>query len=489
LKKRKVGWRLPQLILLLLMTALILASCRSGSDGKQSAEPATIKVMYWNEQSFQNEYGNVFYALNPHIETVVASTGGIQLSEGDYNEKLDELIRNEKPDILLLNQEQYEKYAKEGRLVSLESYITRDKINLDELIPGMVDMLREKSGGELYGLASYFYSQAVFYNKDLFDRHGIEYPTDRMSWEDLLNLAARFPTDGEGEDRIYGLYAGLSAGGSEVQDLARQIGLTYGLRLLNPADKRVSIDTDSWANVYEMAVNAVRSGALYKSESPNFGGAMMYQDFLLQDPFVSGKVAMSINTSYLVSQLREAASIVPDKAIKNWDVVTMPVDPANPDFTHSMTFNDIFAINAESTNPDAAWEFIRFTIGDDYARVKSRAFIGQFPVRTKYIRDDEGRNIAAFYTLKPSGADLYQGFEDIPPLFNMQFYTIGNEEMQAVLNDEKSVKEALASMQTRLQAALDAALENGGIMLPDLPPLDGSIQFEIPAVTEDVTEE
>ena len=455
MKKHKLKRRHSAWIVLSLAMSVILASCGSDSaDGGQGGEPATIKVAYWNEQSFNQEYGMLFYATHPHIDIRVANTTAVQFSEGDdYNKKLDEFFEQEKPDVLMLSLDQYEKYAADGRLASLEPFVTRDKFDLEGLIPGMVDLLREKGGGELYGLSPEFSSRVVYYNKDLFDRFGIDYPTDRMSWEDLLNLAARFPTDGSDEDRIYGLHLGTT----DLQQIAQQIGLTYGLRLVNPADNRVSVDTESWIRVYETALNAIRSGTLYQEDMSRFPENMTYEDFLLRDPFIGGKVAMTISYSYLLEQIREASATVPDRAVKNWDLVTLPVDPANPDFSYEFSFGNIFAINAESSNRDAAWAFISYIHGDDYARVKSKVFNGRFPVRTAYIRDEEGRNMAAFYALKPSGHNWIAGFSDLPTEFYMHYYTISTEEMQAVMNDEKTVREALADMQTRLQAALDEA--------------------------------
>jgi multiple sugar transport system substrate-binding protein len=475
-----------------LAMALLLSACsRDGDDREPEGVSATIKVMHWNEMSFNVEFGTLFYASHPHIDVEVAGTLSIQTSGGeDYNEKLDEFIRREKPDILMLTLDQYAKYAADGRLVSLESYVTRDKLDLEGLIPGMVDLLREKGGGELYGLAPNFTSQAIYYNKDLFDRFGIDYPTDRMSWEEVLQLAARFPGDDSDEDRIYGLYVGSS----DLHNLARMIGQTLGLRVVNPADKRMSIDSESWVRVYETALNAVRSGTLYKPDSADLSD-MVYETFLFQDPFIGGKVAMAISPSYLMLQIREAASVAPDKAVKNWDIVTVPVDPANPDLAHDISFQNIFAINAESTNRDAAWAFIRHIHGDEYARVKVKTFNGEFPVRTKYIRDEEGRNMAAFYALKPSGKDLYDDFADLPDDFRMRYSTIGSDEMQAVLNNEKTIKEALASMQTRLQAALDealagrsrggnAAVEEGGAVMTGNGDSVETVTESVPAETK-----
>lgn len=52
-------------------------------------------------------------------------------------------------------------------------------------------------------------TRALFYNKDLFDRYGVPYPTNAMTWDDVLALAKRFPTKGEGEGRIYGFGSGV----------------------------------------------------------------------------------------------------------------------------------------------------------------------------------------------------------------------------------------------------------------------------------------
>ncbi|OUM95370.1 MAG: hypothetical protein A9Z00_08430 [Thermobacillus sp. ZCTH02-B1] len=452
------GGKTPRrLMFIMLVLALLTAACSSGGNTEEAdGEPVTLKVLYWNDQSFYSEYGMPYYALNPDVEFEVVNTSKIRVSEGEsYLDKLDAFIREEQPDILVLDLEQYEKFANDGRLVSFEPYLNRDKVDLDGFVPGLIELMRSKGGGELYGLTPHFSSQALYYNKDLFDRYGIDYPTDKMSWEDLFNLAARFPTDGSDEDRVYGLNIGYY---TDLFQLGQRIGMSLGLREVNPADMRVLVDSDSWARVYELALGAMRSGALYKIESTSFEGG--YDEFLLRDPFISGKAAMTIDGAYLMQQIREAQDYIPDKAVKNWDLVTVPVDPANPDYTNDVWFYNIFAINADSANRDAAWDFIRYLHSDDYARVMSKILNGTFPVRTKYIRDDEGRNLAAFYLLKPADTNMYARYGDLPDDFFTHYYEIGTEEMQAVLEDRKTVAEALASMQTRLQAALDEALAN-----------------------------
>ena len=86
----------------------------------------------------------------------------------------------------------------------MDTYIEKDKYNLEGIYPGLIDMLKEIGGSKLYGLSPSFYGNAVLYNKDLFNKYGVDLPHDGMSWQDILDLARRFPTEGDEKTRVYG---------------------------------------------------------------------------------------------------------------------------------------------------------------------------------------------------------------------------------------------------------------------------------------------
>lgn len=71
-------------------------------------------------------------------------------------------------------------------------------------MPRLIDMLRERGGGSLYGLIPFFYPSVIFYNAELFREHGIEPPHNKMSWKETLELAKSFAGIGSGENQIYG---------------------------------------------------------------------------------------------------------------------------------------------------------------------------------------------------------------------------------------------------------------------------------------------
>ncbi len=57
--------------------------------------------------------------------------------------------------------------------------------------------------GVVYGLPFRTDNNMIFYNKDLFDKAGVQYPKDGMTMEEYRELAKKM-TSGEGAEKVYG---------------------------------------------------------------------------------------------------------------------------------------------------------------------------------------------------------------------------------------------------------------------------------------------
>ncbi len=167
-------------------------------------ETAKIKVLFYNDQAFNMLYGSAFSVKHPNIEVEVVSMMPLMMSGNPSKEAFDQLIKEQKPDVLFLNAEQYQRLSGDGRLLQLDPIVKQTGFDIENLHPTVVELLKSKGNGSLYGLAPSFGGRALFYNKDLFDRYGVAYPTDQMTWDEVLQLAKRFPTDQQGDQRIYG---------------------------------------------------------------------------------------------------------------------------------------------------------------------------------------------------------------------------------------------------------------------------------------------
>ncbi|XID91197.1 ABC transporter substrate-binding protein [Paenibacillaceae bacterium WGS1546] len=437
----------------------LLAGC-SSAEPETSDVPSTIKVMYYDERAFYQQYGMLFAQMYPNIEIEVVSTSNLYRDgeTKDYKTLMEEFIEEQQPDILMLSADEYAKRASEGKLYNLETFITKDEFDLEGIAPGILDYIKQQSDGILYGLAPNFYSQAIFYNKKLFEKHGVTLPEDRMTWEQLLQLAARFPTTGDKEDRVYGLRASYQ---TDLYNFGMTIGATQGLTYINPSTMQLSINSDSWKAVYEMADRAMKSETLYEEDPNGFMGGS-YEEYLMSNPFIGGKVAMSIDSNYVMDQIKEAQKMLPDKIDIDWDIVTVPVNPQNPEESSGMSVHQIFAINANTANPEAAWKFVGYINGDNFARVTSKLQSGGFPSRTKYLENPDGKNIAAFYSLKPMVNTLYKDYEKIPQGFHMQFGGMAQQEFQAVKDGNATIAEALDNLQVKGQQLLTEEAQKAG---------------------------
>lgn len=469
---RRLKW-----LSLVLVMVIVLSACSSKGD-KKSADAAfdqdekvTLKVMYFNEQAFYQEYGNVFQAKYPNIDFEVIPTMGNMGDGKDPAAEFDKLIEENKPDLILMSSAQYEKLSTAGKLYALDSVIQQDKFDVENMVPAVIEYLKNKGGGKLYGLSPSFSTKALFYNKDLFDAQGLPYPTDKMSWEDVLKLAQQFPTTGTDETRIYGLAQSMFT--QDPTDLVKTIADSKNLSILDAEGKNLTMDTPEWKSIFEEVVAAYQSksvslsgdnalsaaptkvkGTTAKSDGD---GPRMITIGENSNLFLSGRAAMMIDSSFMLNQMDMMKTMNKDTKPINMGIVTEPVDPANPDVSDSFSVSQIIGIDAQSVHISAAWEFIKYVHSDELAKIRSKSS-PELISRSAYAKDKQGNSLEAFYKLKPnsnSGSQLY------PKGFREAFSNIAAEQMKAALSKSKSADEAFAVIVEQGQKALTEANISG----------------------------
>ncbi|MBB6692383.1 extracellular solute-binding protein [Cohnella xylanilytica] len=438
-----------------LLLSGLLASCSGGGGGEDKLkalgkdDKATIKVMFWDENYFFQEYGSLFISKYPNIDVEVANMQTLY-SDGYSEDNFEKFVEEHKPDVLMLNSDQYEKWAQDGKLYALDSVIEQDKYDTETIHPAILKLLRDKGNGKLYGLSPKFSSNALFYNIDLFKKYGIEPPKDSMSWSEVLELAKRFPTGGDEKDRVYGFG---TQQGSTPFNMLWTIAMTDGLRVLNPDGTQVTLSGEGWKRDMEMVVEAIKSKAVYNPSLDNPTSFTM-QDYYMQDPFISGKAAMMVDYPYKVSNIKGAKSAVKDFKGLNWGLVTAPVDPNNRNQSKTFNVSSIMAVNAQSPNLRAAWEFVKYVNSEDFARVKSKSSAsGDLLSRTAFNKEADGVSLEPFYKLEPA-ADMTTGLENSPGNFYGILSQLVDEQLKAVIDDKKSIDEAMKEIQEKAQAAL-----------------------------------
>ncbi len=452
--------------------ALVIAGCSSGAGGRENDvsaidlnTPITLKVAHFNDQVFNQTYGNLIRAKYPNVDFEVISTMGIAGEGEDPLQAFEELVAEQQPDLLIMSEAQYETLAASGGLSELESMMGQSGFDTGELTEGVVEQLRQLGGGKLYGLAPTFSAQALYYNKALFDQYSVPYPTDGMTWEEVLALAGRFKSEGSDDTRVYGLAHSMFAG--SPFDLVKQIASSMALSHLNADATALTMENDGWKEAFRMAVEA------YTSKSTNMPEAMQMDaggkatrairiggD---SDLFNAGRAAMIIDGPNLLNQRNFRPPGAEEQAAIDLGIVTMPVDADYPDLTSSYDVSQIFGIGASSGQAEAAWDIVAYVNGTDFANIRSKS-VTELQTRRGFETGKDGIDLSPFYKLKPNGA---QEAKLLPKGFTQSFDTIANEELKAAVDGSKTVDEAFASLVSRsaealAEASLSGEKESGG---------------------------
>lgn len=453
---RKKAWTVP----FLLAAAVALGGCEMGGKEQPAMkamgenETATIKVAgMMDERSFQRQYGQSFALVRPQITLDyfslqgIVSAGGAS-SAGAVVKTVSKWVEEERPDVLMLPSTLYPALAEQDKLLDLEPVIGQDRFDLKAFLPQVLDAIRAEGGGKLYGLAPEFSGQALFYNKQLFDQAGLSYPTDGMNWDQTLELARRFPTAGDDATRPYGLSLGNS---DSILRLTLMIGTAKGLYLVRPDAPELMLDSEGWHRTAQQVVDAYRSKAILGLTQPQPTRTM--RDRYLQDPFIAGRVAMLLSGSYTLDTLRQASNELQGQ-VPQWDLASVPSEDGKAGQGSTIMLPLVFSVSSSSSHPRAAWEFVKFINGDDFARAVSKApASGNLPSRSAYVQGSDGRNMAAFYkggSIAPEDNPL----KHIPEVFIGQLFGIAEQELKAAVSDGRPAAEAMRTIQEKGQLEL-----------------------------------
>lgn len=482
----KLGKQVRKTILISLSLVLILgvlAGCvgrdNTGADDNEK-RVLRIGMMQGSrdyDDHIRSQYTDIFKYNNMNID--IEFVYAYDYTQDMYNydpdreqpdplEEMKQLMQGPNPPDVVFLQSTTELAAlvEENLLTPLEPLIATDadKFDISDFVPAVVDGLKAAGNDELYALAPTFTSQALIYNKDIFNERSVEYPTDGMYWDDVFDLASRV-TYGEDGDRVAGFAFGTYFG----QDIYYGMRETYiaplELSMFNDEKDAMLVDSPSWETVWQDMVRLndldILPGQPDYSQWDSMGGYNRFQ----HDAFMSGKLAMAVIDYYFINEIIRAnrdADLTEGYEYIDWDVVTMPVHPQNPLIGGRVHFDPIMGINAKAQNSEDAWRFIKFLNGENWAELKSMSSY-QMVSRASHIKPRENVqfNIEAFYTLMPAPINTdsmyYMGRNSE---VYWQLENIGQMKFSEVLHGDLDVKQALQQWQTEGNTLLQLVRDN-----------------------------
>ena len=194
------------------------------------------------------------------------------------------------PDVFWMHSNTAQMYMENDLILPLDDYIAADDaINLDNYYEGIVELY--KSNGVQYALPKDHDTIALLYNKAIFDKYGVEYPTDDWSWDDVLAAATAITEAGK-DDGVYG----YAINTSNNQDGWYNLVYDYGAQIITDDHKGTTIGSDEAKAGMEMLRKILEVAA------PQTTVAETGTDSLFQ----SGLVGMITQGSWMINSFYKA---------------------------------------------------------------------------------------------------------------------------------------------------------------------------------------
>jgi multiple sugar transport system substrate-binding protein len=315
-----------------------------------------------------------------------------------------------------------------GQIVPLDDYIEASAVDLSLYSGAAEELIYEDA---IYALPFRSDIWILYYNKDIFDAAGVDYPTNDMTWDEF-DTVARELTSGDGADKIYGAHF-------HVWRSAVQLGTVQ-----DGENTIISDDYSFMAPMYDMVTSMQEDGIIMDY------GELRAGNIHYSGPFENGQVAMLPMGSWFIGRL-----ISDQKAGTfdfNWGVASYPHPEGVPAGTTAGTLTSL-AINSESDDKDAAWDFIQFYSGVEGAMVL--ASTGNLPaLRTPEV-------LEVFAALDGVPAEAAEALQTTTVRLELPMHPqvgeieqILNEEHDLIMTRSYSVDDGLDEMTDRIREVL-----------------------------------
>jgi len=316
-----------------LFVLLALAACSGGNDGK-----VKISYGYWDDKQtdFLEETIEAFNEENPDVEVVLEIT-----PYAEYFTKLDAAATGGGlPDVFWMNGPNLIKYAENDMLESLSDHISEEGLDLSPYPDALVDLYNYEDNQ--YALPKDFDTNALWYNKELFDEAGVPYPDENWEWDDLVDAAKKITNP---DEDVYGIAAYMQSGQASFWNL---IFSNDGYVISDDKTKSGFDDpnTIEALQLYHDLIHVHEVSPTHAQVESTSGTEL----------FESGKVAMIIHASYYTPMFKEH-DYLKDVA----DVAPIPKMSGRSNVIHGLGN----VISSQSKEKDAAWEFVKFLASEE----------------------------------------------------------------------------------------------------------------------------
>lgn len=331
-----------------------------------------------------------------------------------------DVVSGDAPDVFELNYENFVTYAANGTLLDISEYLSGEAPYYPRALEAF-----QYEGAQL-ALPETFSTVLMFYNADLFDQAGIEYPTADWTWADAAAAAESIRALG---DDVWGVFSPV-----QFWEFYKKAAQNGECEFFNAEMTESTINSQACVDTLSTMVGFIDSGLM-----PSSAELSGMSDSEL---FLSGKLGMLVTGIWMFGAFQDAPFA--------WDV---QVEPAINQHANHFFANGV-AVSATTANPEAAAAWSEFLTASETAasvRVESG---WELPAL------DKPEYFTAYLELTPPAnrAAVFQALENpvTPPVIERQneMQDAVNALITRVLDGELTAQEALDQAKLELDGLI-----------------------------------
>ncbi|MEF3310208.1 extracellular solute-binding protein [Paenibacillus sp. GYB004] len=390
----------------LMIAPLLLTSCgsRSGSSGEAPQTgarpeapkpPEPVELVFkdatfgWSAESFMKDYGNAIQNKYPHMKITFVPKSAAPIKEM--------LTTKAQLDVVIVALSGFYGNIEDNKLqFDMTPYIKKHGFDMERIDPTTVALAKQLAGGGIYGMPVNGAASPIVYNKDLFDKFGVAYPTDKMTWDDLYEMTKKLSRS-EG---------GVSYYGAVISPADALLRNSFSLGFINPTTQKADFSSSKWRDYVHNLLRFYQIPGNQLSPAQLAGG----------------------ETRTLFHKEQRLAMWLP---VSGTGVHDLSFEGINYDFAKIPSFKEapgigpqswplFFYLTSTSAHKEEAFQALAFLASDEFQMQKSRSGILTV-LRNKEIRqafaqdapEYKGKNLQAFLPesfAPPAYMSKYNGY-------------------------------------------------------------------------------
>ncbi|WP_158302076.1 ABC transporter substrate-binding protein [Paenibacillus mesophilus] len=236
----------------------------------------------------------------------------------------------------------------------MSELVKKHNVDLTRIEPTILEAVKQASGGKLFGIPVQNNNFVLYYNKTIFDKFGVPYPTDNMSWDEVIQVSKKLT-------RVDSDTSYLGFGQSQAHTVRLN---PLSIPNVDPQTNKPTVNTDPrWKTFYQtfflpFAQDPVYQTYIAKTKKTPDLNSFVQEKNTAMFPYLSSLIYTWID------QLKAM----------DWDIAAMPSFKDSPG-VGSVSYPTYFGVVKPSKNKEAAMEVIKYIMSDEFQTILAKKAI------------------------------------------------------------------------------------------------------------------